>query len=192
MRITRLSRKTIGYILVSTIFACIIFPNIFIRILPIPMERPTFYFIASVILITLMGMGLISEYLNIKYNDSYSARTVNRRRFYVLGPIGACVIIYVVIQTFWIGKDLVTHNIFGTPNRVMTATITARSGLPGSFVVGDTITLDNTVEATLPYSDLPQVGRQYTFTLLPSTNIIVDYKQGDKGSGTTATTTRQL
>ena len=71
---------------------------------------------------------------------------------------------------------MTAHFLHGQPYRTIQATITNRTGLPGAFIVGDSLVLDGTMQVTLPYSDLPEVGKKYTFTLLPTDNIVIDYE----------------
>jgi hypothetical protein len=176
MWLVNLSRKVILIIIFAAIAIEIIIPNMVVRLFSIPILRPGLFSFTIFALGFLMILGLLSEYFHIRYDKAYGSRKGNRLRFYITLPIAVLIILFIFFQSYLIFSDIAAHVFNGQPYRTIQATITNRTGLPGVFIIGDGLVLDGTMQVTLPYSDFPAVGRKYTFTLLPTDNIIVDYR----------------
>ena len=176
MWLINLSRKTILGIIFAAIAIEIAIPNLVVRLFSTSILRPIIFAFTIFILGFLMILGLLSEYFHLRYDRAYSAKKDNLLRFYVIAPVATLIVLYIFSQSFLIFADMTAHFLHGQPYRTMQATITNRTGLPGAFIVGDSLVLDGTMQVTLPYSDLPEVGKKYTFTLLPTDNIVIDYE----------------
>jgi hypothetical protein len=123
-----------------------------------------------------MVVGLTAEILNLTYDKTYGAKRDNRLRALILGPFGVLMIFWIFFTATHIATDLYAYRFNSAPLRNMTATITDRSGFPVTFIVPDVLDLSNGESVHLPYSDLPRVGSKYTFTLLPTQNIVLYYQ----------------
>jgi hypothetical protein len=121
-----------------------------------------------------MIVGLINVYYDTARKGALDTKA--KIRLFLLVPIGILVLPFMALNAFSISRDVALHEFGGAPLRVVPATITERAGFPGAFIFADRITLNNTMDVTLPYSDLPQVGARYTFTLLPTENVVVYYQ----------------
>jgi hypothetical protein len=176
MWLTNLSRKVLVSIVFSAIAIEIVIPNTLVRLFSIPVLRSGLFAFTIYVFGLFMILGLMSEYFHIKYDKAYGSTENNRLRFFITVPIATLIILFIFFQSYLIFADISAHFLNNQPYRTIQATITNRTGLPGVFIVGDSLVLDGTMQVILPYSDLPSVGNKYTFTLLPTDNIVIDYK----------------
>jgi putative effector of murein hydrolase LrgA (UPF0299 family) len=173
MSLFPITRRTQAIIACSIAAALILVPNIAVRILPIEWLRPAYYALDLAFILFMVPIALLVE----KNTRPSQSMTTSQKAFvYIAAAIILVVGLRSIVSAYRIAADLSDHWLYQTPYRSVEATITARTQLPGAFIVGDDLVLDNTLAVTYPFSDMPSVGQRYRFVLLPTENVVVSYE----------------
>jgi hypothetical protein len=159
----------------------IVLPNFLVRSVDAPLLRPVFFFLLEFFMVLGMAAGLVSVYWTYKENASSNLEKSRKNRIQTLiaMPIAIIIIAYFIFNILSISVGLYSHLFEAVPYQEASGEITQRGGLPGTFVIADALTINNSTQITLPYSNFPPIGGSYTFFLLPNTNIVVDYEPID-------------
>jgi hypothetical protein len=178
MWIARLSPAVLWTILFSCSLLFIVLPNILVRTLDNPgLVRPTFLVCGVITISVISVLGLYAEGMKLYFDRVYRGANSNLPRYILISVGFAAVVVFCLPLGARYVKDLYGVYVLHTPLREVTGTIKHRSGL--AAILGEGLQLTDGSYLNLPYSDLPAVGGTYTFTMLPTENVVTYYQPLD-------------
>ena len=173
-----LARLTDNSIRLAVVFLFIIFiltPHLLLHLVGPGLIRPVFFAASQVSLCLMLIVGLYGGFTKLYLDPTYKSTKHQKRPFLALSIIVIILIPIVFVSAYRHAVDLIAYTLEQAPLRTTTATLVERNGYPLSMFYSDTLVLASGKTLYLPYSDGPKVGETYTFTLMPTEDIIVYY-----------------